>query len=368
MFGKLFGKKKSTKPETLADAKRVLIENITEESFNKNVGDNFNDCMDFLIDAPAEELSDFASSIFALVNDLPTAQSILALSICSTMVKRGYDNEEFVDRIVSTYSDWLVESMPFFVLLDKQVKEGEQGDSIEDIDVDSLYYELLKDRSLVSEKIGDFVTRIERSSMDIVSILSMNALHISKYKSKLKDNISIVKDYVQGVYWMSMLFEVLFDEPIIVIDVDQNKGFEGRMSGVSDGFQLQHLLMGVPELNEQPAISEKDLSVANGTGIHVSNSMINGKWNMYNSGVLEHEDWLNIKVGPAKTFELKDFWIWGENIPSEIPVHKGKRVIFLGRSSYKRTARSQRTFENLKANIQVDKMLSDDEVQIWLGL
>lgn len=368
MFGKLFGKKKSTKPQTLEDAKKTLIENISEESFNKHVGTNFNDCMEFLVDAPAGELDDFANSIFKLVETLPLGQSILAMSICSNLIQRGYDNEKFVGRVIDFYAQALEAAMPFFRRLDEEVKMGESGDAEIDVDVDSLYYELLKDRNIVSEKVGESVTRIERSSMDIVAILSMSSSTIFEFKSKLKDNIFFVRDYIQGCYWMYRLFEVLFEEPIIVIDVDNHRGFEAVMNGVSDNFQLQHLLMGMTELNDQPAISESDLSVANGTGIHVSNSMIDGKWNMYNREIVDQEDWQDIKVGPAKTMELQDFWIWGEGTPSEISAHNGKRVILLGRSSYKRTARLQRTFENMKASIEVKHILTEDEINEWLGL
>lgn len=368
MFKKLFGKKKSTKPQSLAEAKSVLIENISEESFNKNVGESFEHCLEFLTEASKEEIDEFANSIFNLIDALPTAQGSIALSVCSSLVERGHHDEGLIDKIVDLYSKYLKEAMPFFILLDKEVKKGEEGESELDVDVDSLYYELLKDRNQVPENVAKSVIRIEQFSQYIISILSINSSTTNRHKSKLKDYIYFVRDYIQACYWISRLFEVLFEEPIVVIDVDNHIGFEGVMSGVNDNFQLQLLLMGLPELNKQAAINENDLSVVNGTGIHISNSIVEGKWNMYNREIIDQEDWLDIKVGPAKTHELKDFWIWAEGTPLEISVHNGRRAILLGRSSYKRQSRVQRTFKNMKASIEVEKVLSDEEINVWLGI
>ena len=48
-----------------------------------------------------------------------------------------------------------------------------------------------------------------------------------------------------------MLFEVKFNEPVLVIDLETNKGIIGRMSGVVDNFQLQLLLMLEKQLSNQ---------------------------------------------------------------------------------------------------------------------
>lgn len=368
MFKKLFGKKKSTKPQSLADAKAELIENISEESSNRHVADSFNHCLDFLTDAPKEEVDSFANSILELTDTLPVAQAALALSICTSLIERGYRNEDFIEKIVDLYSKSLKDGMPFFVLLNKEVKKGEEGDSEIDVDVDTLYTELLKDRSLISESVATAVLKVEHFSQYMISILSIDSSLLDKYKSKLKDDIFFIKDYIQACYWVNRLFNMLFSEPVLVIDVDNHLGIEAIMSGVSDNFQLQHLLMGIPELNNQKAISDQDLAVVNGTGIHISNSIVESKWNMYNREIIDQEDWQDIKVGPAKTHELQDFWIWGEGTPLEISVHNGRRVILLGRSSYKRQSRIQRVFKNMKASIEVEKVLTDEEINSWLGI
>lgn len=367
MFGKLFGKKKSQKPQFFAEAKDLLIESISEESSNKHLAKNFDYCLEFLEEEPAR-VEELANSIFPLIQALPIAQASLAMSICASLIERGYRDEDFIDKLVTIYDNHLTEAMPFFTLLEERVKMSEEGDLMIDQDIHGLYNELISNISLVPENVGESARRVDAYSWHIIAILSISPSYISKYRAQLKDNISVAMVCYPVCYWVYVLLEVLFDEPIVVIDVDNHIGFEGKMSGVSDNFQLQYLLMGQSELNEQAAISEEDLSVANGTGIHISNSIMVGKWNMYTHEIIEQDDWVDIKRGPAKTFELQDFWILGKDTPMDIPVHNGKRVILLGRCSNKQPAKLQRTFKNLKANVEVDRVLSEEEINTWLGL
>lgn len=367
MFGKLFGKKKSQKPQSFAEAKDLLIESISEESSNKHLAKNFDYCVEFF-EEDSSRLRDLAESVFPLIVSLPIAQAALAMSICASLIERGYRDEEFIDKVVHVYIDCLTEAMPFFKLLEERVKIAEEGHDYANTDIEVLYKVLINDRNLVPENVGEPARRVEAFSWNIIAILSISPSYIAKYKSQLKDDISTAMVCYPVCYWVLVLLEILFEEPIVVIDVDNQVGFEGKMSGVSDNFQLQYLLMGMSELNEQPAINENDLSVANGSGIHISNSILVGKWNMYTHEILNQEDWQEIKVGPAKTFELQDFWIMGKDTPMDIPMHDGKRVILLGRCSNKQPAKLQRTFKNMKASVAVDKILTEEEINSILGL
>lgn len=367
MFKKLFGKKKSLKPATFEEAKDWLIESISEESSNKNISQNFEYCLEFLTD-DAEKVQNLAESVFSLYKTLQLAQAAYALAICVGLIERGYHDDEFIDKIISSYDDDLTAALPFFALLDELVKKGEEGDLSVDQDINTLYFALLADRNQVPQNVAESAQRVGTFAQSIIAILSISPSYIAKYKVKLKDNVLKAISCYSECYWLYSLLEILFDSPIVVIDVDNHKGFEGKISGVSDNFQLQHLLMGLEEMNENPAISEADLAVANGTGIHVSNTIMERKWNMYTHEIIEENDWLDIKVGPAKTFELQEHWILGKDSPLEIPIRDGKRVILLGRCSHKQPCKMQRTFKNMKASIEVEKMLSEEEINSWLGI
>lgn len=366
MFKKLFGKKKSQKPESYDEAKNLLIESISEESSNKNLGKNFDFCLEFL-EEDETKVEDLASSVLPLIESLPLPQAALALSVCVGLIERGYHNDEFIDKIISIYDKHLSAAQPLFKLLEEKVKMSEEGDTMVQ-DIHSIYNSLVADRNLVPENVVFSAQRVEAFSQSIAAILSISPSYVFKYKSKLKDNILSAIDSYPVCYWLFVLLDILFEDPILVIDIDNNIGFEGKMSGVSDNFQLQHLLMGLSELNENPAISEADLAVANGTGIHVSNTIMERKWNMYTHDIIGESGWEEIKIGPAKTFELQDHWILGKDQPIDIPVREGRRVILLGRCSHKQPCKLQRTFKNLKANIEVERMLTDEEINTWLGI
>lgn len=366
MFKRLFGKKEN-KPKTFDEAKEELLESIREEALSRKVADNFNACVSLLNDENQEDLKKLVEEVFHLSSTLPIPQRLTALSVLTNFYESGYRDEALLDKVVEAYRQSLKETQPFFELLHDRVKQGEEGELEDDVDVESLYRELLKDRNLVSESLAEAVVKVDHFTQCMVEILSVNSSLLDKYKNDLKSEIQFAKDYIRWSYWLERLFDILFDDPILVIDVDNHIGFEGRMSGVSDNLQLQYLLMAMPELNETPRISDVELRVVNGTGVQTTNAVIESKWNMYNLDIIHQEGWEDIKVGPAKTFELKDLWIWGEGSPDEITVHNGRRVILLGRSSYKRSARLQRTFKNMRAGIEVERILESEEIDQWLG-
>lgn len=367
MFKKLFGKKKN-EPKSFEEIKEDLLESIREESLHRKINENIEKLSEFFNDDKETEINDLQKEIFILSSTLSMPQCAAAMATSAALCEYGFYTDQLVEEMVESYCQLLNETKPFFDILHDKVKEGENGDLEEDLDVDSLYHELIKDENQVSKTLGESVIKLEYFSKYMTSILSINPSVTLRNKSKLKDHINYIKSYTQWAYWIDKLFEVLYDEPIIVIDIDNNVGFEGKMSGISDNFQLQLLLMSMPELNKQPLIGDLELSVINGTGVQISNSIVEGKWNMYNLDIINQDGWEEIKIGPAKTYELQDFWIWGEGIPQDISIHNGRRVILLGRTPIKRSTRLQRTFKNVKANIEVDKMLTLDEINQWLGL
>ncbi len=367
MLKKLFGKKRR-EPKSFEEVKEDLLESIREESLNRKINSNMELLTDYFTEEKETEILDLQKDIYAMATSLPLAQSFAAMTATASLCDYGYYTDSLVDQIVEDYQQLLEKAKPFFDILHQKVKEGEEGELEEDLDVDSLYQQLINDQELISQELSKAVRKFEFTSRNMISILSINPSITLRNKSKLKDQIHSVKIYATSTYWIDRLFEVLYDEPIVVIDVDNNRGFEGKMSGVSDNFQLQLLLMSMQEINENPSFGGPELSVLNGTGVQMTNSIVEGKWNMYNLDIINQDGWEEIKIGPDKTYDLQDLWIWGEGTPKEISVHNGRRAILLGRTPVKRSTRLQRTFKNVKASIEVEKVLSPDEINQWLGL
>lgn len=366
MFKKLFGRKKN-QPESLEEAKEALLENIKEEALNKHIPKSLEDLMNFFAtEENDDKIADIKQSIFSLIDVLPPAQSVQAFTTYSNLLDRLGVSVNDTQQVVDLYDSYLQKSIPFFNILSEEVKKGEEGDS--EHDIDSIHYQLIRDRERVSEEVAKSVVVLNPFSQNVVDILSVDASYIALGKEKVGEIVKQIKDYNQGAYWVDRLFSVLFEEPLLVIDVDNHVGFEGKMSGIGDNVQLQLFLMSMPELNEHSALTERDFSVVNGTGIHMSPAVIDGKWNLYNWGIIEEDDWDDIKVGPAKTLELQDYWIWGEGTPQEIATRDGKRAVLLGRPTYKRPMKLQRAFKNLKASIEVERILTEDEISEYLGI
>lgn len=367
MFKRLFSNKRN-KTETLSDAVKVLIEHIEEEETPKKISQSLETCLDFLKEGTAEDIERTKEAIFQLTQSETVSLTSRSFSVYASLLERVHITGDDVKKAIDLYAIHLTEAVPFFILLSEEVKKAEEGEGYYSVDIEEIYKQLLSDRQLISESTAKSTLLIDALVQNLMNILSCEQAYINLAKGILRNDILQIKEYNQGAYWMDRLFDVLFDEPIVVIDVDNHIGLEGNMSGIGDNSQLHLLLMGLSELNETLAINDQALAVAQGMGIQSSNIVVEYKWNMYTYGITEQEGWEEIKIGPAKTLELQDFWIAGEGTPQEIPSHNGKRIILLGRTPIKRASRLQRTFKNMRANIEVEKVLNEEEVSKWLKM
>ena len=191
-----------------------------------------------------------------------------------------------------------------------------------------------------------------------MALFSSEPQELEQAKSRLESKVATYAQFSSGLHWLSKLFEVMFDEPILVIDLNTGKGIIGKMSGVADNFQLQVLLMGVPELNSEISVSNQDLDVLKGYGEQITENTVIGKWNMHN--------WKYIHKKEALDNNDSTSWIWGEGIPRDVDVYKKYRVILLDNPTYDRIIRVQRTFNNLSAHILVEQELTESDIEAWL--
>ena len=72
------------------------------------------------------------------------------------------------------------------------------------------------------------------------------------------------------------------------------------------------------------------------------------------------------KLPDPNDYSASKTWVWNEGSPEDIPVFEGRRVILLGPPSYPRSWRSQRLFDKLPAQMQVERKLAKDEAKDWL--
>jgi len=163
--------------------------------------------------------------------------------------------------------------------------------------------------------------------------------------------------------WLDSVFEVLEDEPLLVIEPSTERGILARLSGVDVNFTLTMLLMhGFPGEDGKPhsRLSEKAASVLRGDAQQVC-EQVTGVWNLYNWPAIDERG--GLPPGQANS----KHWIWNEGKPADIAVFEGRRVVLLGPPAYTRTWQAERTFAAMRPQLRIEKVLTPDEVRGWLA-
>lgn len=339
-------------------------------SSNEDVNTFLQPCFKLLPDSNEQDVNRFMRKLMALTSLPDMERASLATTICGYLVENGFPSDTVLYDFIGFYEGLLDKSRPFFEILSAHIGKMRVVQEEREEAVNQIYSELLNDEDVVDNDTYNAVISLDKFYACGVSLFSINRHNLEKAKVRLKDKVSFVADYSEGCFWINKLFTVLFDEPIVVIDIDRRIGFEGKISGIVDNYQLQHLLMGLPILNDGGAsISEENFAIANGAGVQTSENSVENKWNMYHLGLCYQPNWqtlINNEENPNQSVEFRQYWIWSEASPVDIPVYKGHRSVLLGLPSYSRSSRAQRTFKNLKAEITIEKELSKEDIATWL--
>lgn len=167
--------------------------------------------------------------------------------------------------------------------------------------------------------------------------------------------------------FLTDMLRVLDDEPLVVLHPGERKGYEVRISGVADNFQLHTLLAG--ELIGDPGkgwLNGKKppaavVALARGDGMPTGELHTTGAFNLWNWTGLQPDG--TLPTGQ----DGSDHWIWNEGAPADIRPFEGMRVVLLGPPPYPRGWNAGRRFPNMPAEFAVQRVLSFDEVADWLA-
>jgi len=166
--------------------------------------------------------------------------------------------------------------------------------------------------------------------------------------------------------FLTDMLRVLDDERLIVIHPGEQKGFEVRISGVADNFQLHTLLAG--ELIGNPADGwltgqKPDPAVV----AQARNAEVNTR--LHASGSFHLWNWTGLRPDgtvPTRQRDGSEFRIWNEGNPGDILPFEGVRVVLLGPPSYSSGWNAGRRFPNMPAEFTVERVLPPAEVADWL--
>jgi hypothetical protein len=171
--------------------------------------------------------------------------------------------------------------------------------------------------------------------------------------------------YRGGHSFLTKMLLVLDDEPLLVLDTDQNKGFRATFGAIPDNFQLHTVLMG--RLFGDPAegwieATGFDMEEVRYAMTHVcdqSAPVLTGAFNLWNWTGLQPDGTLPTP-GTAS-----NHWIWNEGVPADIVPFEGLRVVVLGPPPYQRGWRGGLIFHGLMPEFVVTEKLPESAVKEW---
>lgn len=142
---------------------------------------------------------------------------------------------------------------------------------------------------------------------------------------------------------------ILDDEPLVVLHRPTRTGFEVRIGGIGDNFQLHtllaHVLVGGGHV---PGTAPSAESVR----LAMDPEPAQGRTGAVATGAFE----LLAPDGEQ---------IWNEGLPDDIPVVAGHRLLVLDEPMYPRSWNADRFFPMLPGAAELTRALSADEVQTW---
>lgn len=207
------------------------------------------------------------------------------------------------------------------------------------------------------------------TSLSIISHLARS----KKLRSEARDRPALLElseklDQLEsgGRSFLTKMLLMLDDEPLLVLDTDQFRGYVVTFSEVPDNFMMHTLLMahllGDPEDGWIEG-SGFDLETIRGVLDSVcdeSAPTLTGAFNLWNYTGLNPDGTL------PEPDEASDHWIWNEGVPTDIATFEGQRVIVLGQPPYSRSWPGGSIFRGLSPKLVVEAKLTEEVVQEWL--
>lgn len=150
---------------------------------------------------------------------------------------------------------------------------------------------------------------------------------------------------------LAHVLAVLDDEPLVVLHRPTGTGFEVRIGGIGDNFQLHtllaHVLVGGGHV---PGTTPSAESVRLAT----DPAPAQGRTRTIATGAFE----LLAPDGER---------IWNEGLPDDIPVVEGRRLLVLDEPTYQRSWNADRFFPQLPGTAELTRVLTVGETRTWFA-
>jgi hypothetical protein len=307
-----------------------------------------------------EDANEAIAALAPLVNleDLSRA-GFLAL-LCGAFIERGCDPLMVAAQLTRRLQSLLEMAVTFDdACLANAPASGETGESHADV------FETVKKQTALSmPKHCEAWEALNTFWRPAITVFSASAEARAAARD-LQAMAARISDSHEAGHWLRLILTVLDDVPILVIEPETKQGVLAQISGVVENFQLNVLIMDgfpTPDQAAGSRVVQNVADVARGAGAQSTEDIVHGAWNLYTWEAVTTDGGLP----DPNDYGSRDYWIWNEGVPADIPVFEGRRVILLGPPSYDRTWRSQRMFASLPATFRVVQSLSQEEVVDWL--
>lgn len=286
--------------------------------------------------------------------------AFLAL-VCGALIERGCDPLAIAKPLIERLASLLKSSAELANACADQIPESDD----EDEDPIELFEKAREQVAPTMAQQDAAWKALEQFWRPAITVFSLSPESRSSARH-LRDFAAQISDYHEAGHWLQLMLTVLDDEPIVVIEPATTIGILGRISGVVDNFQLNVLLMdGFPKsgfLPRRRRVPQEVADVARGKGPQQSHHTVTSVWNMYTWEAIE----TGMTFPDPGGYGSSAHWVWNEGTPADIPIFNGRRVVLLGPASYPRSWQSQRMFDNLPANLEVERKLTKGEIGVWL--
>jgi hypothetical protein len=373
-----------------------LIDDIQgERAWLNELNDHARQLAHLYSEATAHEVNDALRRLAAIFPGPLVALGHVAI-ICGSLVERGGDPEiagpallDRLPRMNETATDFyqrcraLAESDAEFL---ERLQAETAADAQDDGDENALMPAAILDAYVASHGWQELTQRFgqalyEDHPASVLGHIGEESFrlgliaHLSRSKdlrraARVKPEIldqTLKADEAAGNYrsFLATMLQVLDDEPLLVLHVEERKGFDIRISGIADNFQLHTLLggtiIGSPAkgLVTGQAPSKRAVEACrDGNG---ADENATGAFNLWNWTGLQSDRCL-----PADQTEGSHHWIWNEGCPADIASFEGRRVVLLGPPPYLRHWSPGRIFPGMVGELTVERSLSQTEVEDWL--
>lgn len=334
------------------------IDEIVRASATRD-GAAFQDAVDGLLratrkcDDPAE-MNAVLPRLGELMSDLPPSPASALAQVCGAMVHSGADAGMFAGPVSDGLAD-VLELAVSFVEMWRTI----HGADAEVPEPDGTAFDSLMS-GLVGAEVEEGVAFTGVTNWLSVPIWEWAALSCLQRKAgraafgrrtEIGPAIERLSD-AYDLHWVAGLMGVLDDETLIVLHRRTGFGYQVRISGIGDNFQLHTLLAATLSGPASDGLLE---------GVRPEPSWIAAA----TDGDLEPPD------GPIRgQFNLVDAygkWIWNEGVPADIPELDGRRVVVLDPPPYQRSWHIGRAYPLMVPEIGLDRVLPADEAAGWLA-